>query len=109
MKYFTYRETVENNPDRVVIVPHNYDTFPLNTREGGSYALAPARVLGLSYPDYLRFLRESFPEDVSIEGKGHKYPIAYWRKGKTFYVFLDLLNAKLELAIKEVYKKGAPL
>ena len=96
--YFKFRETVDRSPDRVIIVP-NYDRSSFTVENGGSFAVAPARVLGLSYPEYLRFLRESFPEQVSIEGKGSYYPIAYWRKGKELYTFIDLLNAKMRLAV----------
>lgn len=102
MKYFTYMETIDNNPDRVLIMPADYDKFPFNTEHGGSYMLAPARVLGLSYAEYLRFIRASFPDDVSIEGKGKMIVQTYWRKGKTLYTFIDLLNAKLTLAMAEV-------
>ena len=101
-KFFTYTETIEGNPDRVLIVPKDYDTFPFNVENGGSYNLAPARVLGLSYPEYLRFIRQAFYDDVSIEGK-KGLPVAYWRKGKELYTFIDLLNAKLDLAI--IYSK----
>lgn len=100
IKYFEYRETIENNPDRVIIVP-NYEKLPLTIKEGGSYAVAPARTLGLSYAEYLRFLKASFPDVVSIEGKGTLYPVVYWRKGKELYTFIDLLNGKMQLAVME--------
>lgn len=96
-KWFTYQETT--NPKIVTIVPNNYDDFPFNTKNGGSYAVAPARVLGFSYPDYLRFLMIMFPNDVEIVGKGKLFPIVYWKRDKTLYTFLQLLNAKLSLAI----------
>lgn len=98
-KFFTYRETIDKNPDRVVIAPLDYEDFPFTIENGGSYNIAPARVLGLSYATYLRFIRQSFPEDVSIEGKNSLYPIAYWRKGRTLYTFIDLLNAKMSLGL----------
>lgn len=100
-EYFTYRESPDMT--RCVIVPKNYDTFPFNTKEGGSYNLAPARVLGLTYVDYLRFIKAFFGDDVTVEGKGSYYPVAYWRKGKNLYTWLDLLNAKLNLAVMTNY------
>ena len=100
MKYFTWVE-FENNPARCQILPADYEIFPLNTKNGGSYALAPARVIGLDYITYLKFIRQMFPDEVSIEGRNSLYPIAYWRKGKELYTFIDLLNAKLTLAMEE--------
>ena len=99
-KWFTYQET--SDPKKVIIVPDNYEVFPFNTKEGGSYALAPARVLGLSYPDYLRFLMTMFPNEIEIIGKGRAYPVVYWERNKTLYTFLQLLNAKLTLALKGI-------
>lgn len=100
-KYFTWRETEEGNFARCIIVPKDYDKFPFNTKHGGSYGVAPARVLGLSYATYLRFIRDMFPDVVSLEGKNSRYVTAYWKKGKELYTFVDLLNAKLTKAVLE--------
>ena len=100
IKYFTWRQ-VGDDILKCIIVPTDYDNFPMNTKTGGSYAVAPARVLGLDYATYLRFVRDSFPEVVTIEGKGHRYPIDIWRRGQELYKFVDLLNLKLNLAMKE--------
>lgn len=97
-QYFTYRES--STPNEFMIVPKDYNTFPFNIKNGGSYNVAPARVLGLSYPNYLRFLLNMFPNDVIVRGKGSIYPIAYWKKDKTLFKFIELLNAKLSLAMK---------
>lgn len=102
-KYFTYRKTAPDlESERLIIVPLDYETFPFNTKKGGSYGIAPARVLGLDYPTYLRFIKQSFPSEVTIEGKGSAYPTAYWRKGKELFTFIDLLNARLTLAVMEM-------
>lgn len=105
-KYFTFREVEEGNPSRCIIIPLNYDTFPMNVKTGGSYAIAPARVLGLSWHQYLLFIMKSFPESVSVEGKGQLYPTPYWKKGKELYTFIDLLNARLTLAMKDLEMKN---
>ncbi len=105
MKYFNYQES-NSSLTRLMIGPANYDTFPFNAKYGGSFHLAPCRVLGLSYADYLRFLRAAFPEDVEIEGKGTMYPVAYWRKGEALFAFIDLLNNKLTLAMKQKGKEN---
>lgn len=96
-KWFTWQEVNENDPSRCIIVPLDYSNFPFNTKNGGSYHVAPARVLGLDYPTYLRFIKQSFPNNVTLEGKNELYVVPYWRKGKELYTFVDLLNNKLSL------------
>lgn len=98
--FFTYRKLVNSNPLKYIIVPIDYDTFPMNLKKGGSYALAPARILGLDYVTYLKFLRDLFPNEVSLKGKGSLYVIPCWRKGKELFTFIDLLNNKMNLALK---------
>lgn len=97
-KWFTY-ETSISNPSKAIIVPTDYEKFPFDTREGGSYAVAPARVLGLSYPNYLRFLLTMFPDEVEIIGKNRLYPVVYWERGHILNLFLKVLNGKLSLAL----------
>lgn len=102
-KWFTWKETEVDNPfSRLMIVPLNYDTFPMNIKEGGSYNVAPARILGLSYAEYLRFAREMFPEIVTIEGKGEYFPRLYWKRGAELNLFIKLLDARLNLALTEM-------
>ena len=100
-EYFTYRTVGADPATHCIVVPKDYDTFPMNTKLGGSYALAPARVLGLDYPTYLRFLRDSFPEVVTLEGKGSLYVIPKWKRGcRELRVFINLLNDKMMLALE---------
>lgn len=104
-KYFTYAETPDLS--RCIIIPINYETFPLNTKNGGSYNVAPARVLGLDYVTYLRFIRNLFPDIVTLEGKEKKYVVPYWKKGKELFTFIDLLNNKMELAMNENRRRNS--
>lgn len=101
--YFEIREAT--SPGEFVIVP-NYDELSAEwtAKCSGSYGVAPARVLGLSYPDYLRFLMQMFPKDVVIRGKGTMYPVDYWKKDAMMYTFVRLLNAKMALAMGEYDK-----
>lgn len=103
VKYFTYIELADSvNGSRCVICPASYDNFPFSTeKSGGSYHVAPARVLGLDYPTYLRFLRDAFGDEVKLEGRNSLYVTPIWRKGKTMYTFIDLLNNKLNLAVTQ--------
>lgn len=102
-EYFTTRHVDGSDIcTKVMIVPKDYDNFPFNIKQGGSYNIAPARVLGLDYPTYLRFLRESFPEAVTLVGKGHKYVVPHWKIGcKEVSTFVKLLNDKLTLAVMD--------
>lgn len=99
-KYFTWRPATPDDFMKCIIVPNDYDTFPMNTKNGGSYNIAPARVFGISYATYLRFVRELFPDDVTIEGKGSEFPICYWKRGQKLYDWVKFLNSKLTLAMK---------
>lgn len=98
-QYFTFRPINPNDILSCTIVPSDYDDFPMSVKDGGSYALAPSRVLGMDYPTYLRFIRDSFPEAVRIEGQDKKFPIDIWRRGQELYKFVEFLNLKLEKAV----------
>lgn len=105
-EYFTYTEAEPDALDRCIIVPKDYDNFPMNIKKGGSYNVAPARVLGLDYPTYLRFLRDSFGDAVKIEGRNSLYVVPYWRKGPELHAFIRLLNARLILTLIAAEDKG---
>jgi hypothetical protein len=100
-EYFTFRPISDELLAPCIVVPKDYDTFPMNVKQGGSYNVAPARVLGLDYPTYLRFLRDSFPDAVTLVGKGHKYAHPIWKRGsRELGVFIKLLNDKMMLALE---------
>lgn len=102
VEYFTYRPINDTPCSPCIIVPKDYNTFPFNVKKGGSYNIAPARVLGLDYPTYLRFVRDSFPDAAQIVGKGHKYAHIQWKRAsKEMLTFIKLLNDKLTLAVLE--------
>lgn len=67
--------------------------FPNGTK--GSYALLPARVLGLDYADFLRFARDVL--GAKIMGKNERYPRAYFRKTPEVLQMVKLLNRRMEL------------
>lgn len=99
--YFTYTPTKD---ERCLIVPFDYENFPFSVEGGGSYNVAPARVLGLSYADYLRFLRDSFPEQVILEGKGGYYVKPFWKFSPEMIKFIDLLNVKMNSEVDRIEK-----
>lgn len=99
-RYFKIVEDITDGYYKIGI--QDYEKFPMNTRTGGSYNLAPARVLGINYAEYLRFLLTMFPNDVKVIGKGKGYPYAIWRKGEALTNFVRLLNGKLTLALTQM-------
>lgn len=58
----------------------------------GSYNLAAARVLGISYADSLRLMRDSF--GATIIGKNTKYPYAVFKRSNEVNKLLELLNKR---------------
>lgn len=102
VEYFTYRTIVPGDLKRCIIVPKDYDNFPFSVDGGGSYNLAPARLIGLDYPTYLRFVRDLFPEIVTLEGKGKPYAYPVWCFSNELMQFIKFLNAKMNLEIKKI-------
>jgi hypothetical protein len=105
IEYFTFRPISDELLAPCIVVPKDYDTFPIKAGNG-SYNVAPARVLGLDYPTYLRFLRDSFPDVVTLVGKGHRYAHPVWKRGsRELSVFIKLLNDKMMIAMQGVENK----
>ena len=98
IEYFTYVESMENR-GKFLILPKDYDKLPFDTVCGGSYAVAPARVLGLSYAEYLRFVRDSYPNIVELRGKNSLYIRPLWDLSNELLDFIKLLNMKLQYAV----------
>ena len=82
------------------ILRMNHDKFNFPNGTKGSYGVLPARLLGLSYPDYLKFLRDVLGADVI--GKNAKYPVAFLDKNETTRQFVKLLNAKMETIVYNI-------
>lgn len=98
-EYFTYMTVTPGDLSKCIIVPKDMSSFPLSIKGGGSYHIAIARILGLEYTTYLRFLRDSFPEFVTINGKGKHYVYPSWKMCKEMLEFIKLVNAKLSQAV----------
>ena len=67
-------ETVDNK----YMVGYNEDLYDaaiakIPMEKIGSYNVLPARILGISYAEFLRYARDKY--GATIYGKGHKYPI----------------------------------
>ena len=91
------REESASYPGKYIIRPI-HDNFHLDHTEG-SFNLICARLMGLSYADYLRMCRDCF--GAEIIGKGSLYPVAYFRFSKQFNDLIDGLNARANLILWE--------
>ena len=89
VKYFDYMES--STPNKYIITYDPDKGFPI-TYTSGSFAVLPARLMNLTYPDYLRLCRDEF--GAEIIGKNSDYPIAYFPKSKNLFQFIHLLNSR---------------
>lgn len=71
--WFWWRE----EPDGTFAILPMYKNFPEDWCIMGSWSVLPARLLGLSWPDYLRFCIQ---QGATVTGKNHLYPIIKWKK-----------------------------
>lgn len=84
-------------PDHFVITPI-YEELP-QMMTSGSFAVLPARLLNLSYANYLRFCRDM--GGAQIVGKDRLYPIAYFPRNNESRAIIGLLNAAMTLVMWE--------
>lgn len=89
LKCFDYMES--SIPNRYIITYNPEAGFPINYTSG-SFAVLPARLMNLSYPNYLRMCRDEL--GAEIVGKNSLYPIAYFAKGKNLFQLIRLLNSR---------------
>jgi hypothetical protein len=95
-KYFTYEESPYHSG--LYTITPNFDLLPLKYTTG-SYNILCARLMSLSYPQYLRMCRDILGAEVI--GKNSLYPVAYFKRDNSFIQFIKLLNARAELAMYE--------
>jgi hypothetical protein len=91
------REESTSYPGKYIIRPI-HDNFHLDYTEG-SFNIICARLMGLSYADYLRMCRDCF--GAEIIGKGSMYPIAYFKFSKQLNDLIDGLNARANIVLWE--------
>ena len=96
VKCFEYDESV-SQPGKYIIRPI-HDNFYLKYTEG-SYNVICARVMGLSYAQYLRMCRDCF--GAELVGKGSLYPVAYFKKTTELLALVEHLNARANLILWE--------
>lgn len=92
-KRYFYVEESPYQPGKYTI-RLNFDALP-NMTTTGSYNLLPARLLGLSYADYLRFCRDEL--GAEIIGKKSMYPVAYFPNKASAVGLVDNLNGRMAI------------
>ena len=97
VEYFVLEES-PSRPGKYTI-RLNFDKFPSQLSTSGSFNLLPARLLNLSYAQYLRFCRDLVAGEIA--GKNTIYPIVYFNKTMTTNAFVRLLNSRMNLVVWE--------
>lgn len=95
-EYFKLEESA-SRPGKYIIVA-NFDNLHAMTTTG-SYNILPARLLNLTYAQYLRFCRDIVGGEIG--GKNSIYPVAYFTKSMTTNAFVRLLNGRMNLIMWE--------
>lgn len=93
MKYFEVFETFDNK----FMVSPNLDNLPVNCSKG-SYNILAARVMGLSYANYLRMCRDLY--NGEINGKGSLYPIVKFVNKSDATKLISTLNSRTNEILK---------
>lgn len=96
VKCFTKEESVAY-PGKWRVVPV-HDNFYLKSTSG-SFNIICARVMGLSYAQYLRMCRDCL--GAEIVGKGSICPVAYFKRSKELDSLIDFLNVRANLILWE--------
>jgi hypothetical protein len=92
-----YRDESASYPGKFLIKA-DLDAFYLKYTEG-SYNVIQARLMGLTYAQYLRMCRDCF--GAEIIGKGSKYPVAYFKLSQELQALIENLNARANLVLWE--------
>ena len=96
IKVFSREESVSYPGKYIIRV--DLDKFHLDYTEG-SYNVICARLMGLTYAQYLRMCRDCF--GAEIIGKGSMYPVAYFKFSKQLNDLIDGLNARANIVLWE--------
>lgn len=88
-------EEAPHNPGKFLIQPI-HEKFFLKYTEG-NYNVICARLMNLSYAQWLRFCRDCC--GAQIIGKGQLYPIPYFSKGERLQALCRLLNSRANLIL----------
>ena len=91
MSYFKIDES-PYNPGKFMIRP-DFDKLPLSGTSG-SYNVLFARIMGITYANYLRLCRDEYGAEVI--GKGSFYPIPYFNEINRVKELIKELDIRVE-------------
>lgn len=93
--------TLDNSPiyQNKYVLRFNLEGCPFPNGTEGSYAVFPARLMNLSYTDYLRFTRDRL--GAELIGKFNKYVTPYFDKTEEVLEFVKSLNLRMKTIMFE--------
>lgn len=92
-----YRDESATHPGKYMIRA-DLEKFHLNFTEG-SYNVIGARLMGLTYAQYLRMCRDIYGAEIIGKGSMHPYPVFKLSRG--LEELIDQLNARANLVLWE--------
>ena len=95
MVYFKYDESA-SNPGKYLIWPVA-NNLPIS-KMNGSYHVLQARLMNLSYPNFLRMCRDLY--GAEIIGRENFYPVPYFSSVDEVSKLTKILNKRVELILK---------
>lgn len=97
----THYFTLDNSPiyQNKYVLRFNMTECPFPNGTEGSYAVFPARLMNLSYPDYLRYTRDRL--GAELIGKFNKYVVPYFDKTQEVLEFVKGLNLRMKTVMFE--------
>lgn len=95
-KYFKFEEA-NGNKFLLKCIPDNIPAF--DGQIYGAPAVLASRLLGLSFPQYLRYCRDVLGAEVI--GRKKLYPVVYFTKTPAAAQLVKLLNSRMELLMSQ--------
>lgn len=96
-KYFYLDESPFYKNKYMICLNHDLFLFPTGTT--GSFNVFIARVLNLSYADFLRYCRDRL--GAELIGKNRRYIVPYFENNQAVLAFIKLLNTRMEYIMHE--------
>ena len=96
-RYFYLEESPFYKNKYIIKLNHELFLFPHGT--SGSYNVFVARVLNLSYADYLRYARDRL--GAELVGKNTRYVVPYYNNDASTSALIKLLNMRMEYIMNE--------
>ena len=94
-KYYKFEEANGNK----FLLKCNPEAIPaFDGRIYGAPTVLAARLLGLSFPQYLRYCRDVIGAEVI--GRKKLYPVIYFEKNPAAMQLVKLLNSRMEILMK---------